>query len=79
MIIYRPAYSNIGWLVVLSIYIYIMKDKTQRVSSYVSAYGITIYEVEQYNKACDAWFIVGDCSESREWIEWQVNDNNSRL
>jgi hypothetical protein len=41
-----------------------MKNKLihemQRITSYISAYGLTIYETEQYNENSKEWYIVGD-------------------
>jgi hypothetical protein len=53
-----------------------MFDKMQKISSYISGYGIRVYQIEQYNKACDDWFIVGDCSVNIEYIAYEVEKHN---
>jgi len=56
-----------------------MLDKWQRVNSYISAYGITVYYIEQYNKSCDKWFSVGDCYETLECPEAMIESHNLLL
>jgi len=56
-----------------------MQDKTQHISSYVSGYGVRVYQVEQYNKQCDDWFIVGDCSENINYIASEVQRHNENI
>jgi len=56
-----------------------MKDKTQRVSSYIAGSGLTIYETEQYNAKTGEWYIVGDSSESKRLIQLQVEIHNLKL
>ena len=56
-----------------------MNDKLQHIRSYISGHGIRVYEVEQYNKQCNDWFIVGDCSENIEYIAAMVNLHNEKI
>ncbi len=56
-----------------------MYDKMQRLTSYVSAAGITVYEIEQYNKKTDKWYIVGDCSTNKDWQEYKILKNNTPI
>lgn len=53
-----------------------MTDKKQRITSYKSAYGIRVYEIEQYNKELNEWFIVGDCCPSKLHLTPQVEHHN---
>jgi hypothetical protein len=53
--------------------------KTQRIISYISAYGLTVYETEQYNQYTNDWYIVGDSSTSLEYITSQMNHHNLLL
>ncbi len=54
-------------------------DKQQRIHSYTSGAGLMVYEIEQYNKDCDTWFIVGDSSTLLAWIQHQIKDHNKEL
>lgn len=56
-----------------------MKDKTQRISGYIAHSGLKVYEVEQYNKSADEWYIVGDSSTSREYIMASIQMHNLKL
>ena len=56
-----------------------MKDKTQKMVSYVSAYGINVYETVQYNKKADAWYRVGDSSTVEEYIRLSIELHNKTL
>jgi hypothetical protein len=54
-------------------------DKTQRVTSYVSGAGITVYEIEQYNADTKQWYIVGDSTTRLDLVTTMVQNHNSRL
>ena len=56
-----------------------LKDKRQRVVSYISHTGIEVYEIEQYNQVCDTWFIVGDCDTNLDYVEYKVYNHNMSL
>lgn len=71
-------YSTYKIYTVLEVIIH-MKDKIQRVTSYTSAYGIKIYEREQYHAASKEWYIIGDCSPSKKYLEAQVNHHNTLI
>ena len=51
----------------------------ERLSSYVSACGITVYEREFYHEESDTWYICGDSSTNRELIEAEIKHNNLLL
>jgi len=51
-------------------------DGIQRISSYIAASGVKVYEAEQYRADCDAWYIVGDCSTCKELIAAEIQNNN---
>ena len=53
--------------------------REQRVSSYVSGHGLTVYETEQYNQYNGEWYIVGDSTTNKELIESMVELHNLRL
>jgi hypothetical protein len=40
---------------------------------------VKVYEVLQFNKAVEDWFIVGDCSENKRFIESEVELHNLKL
>jgi len=54
-------------------------DKTQRITSYVCAYGLYVYEIEQYNLESNEWYPVGDSSTDKNLIITMIECNNSRL
>lgn len=56
-----------------------MKDKTQRVISYISGAGLTVYETEQYNAKTGKWYIVGDSTTSKKLAEVQVELHNKKI
>lgn len=56
-----------------------MKDKTQRVTSYISGAGLTVYEIEQYNAKVGAWYIVGDSSTSEKLKKLEVEMHNLKI
>ena len=56
-----------------------MEDKIQKITSYVSGHGLRVYEIEQYNKQCNDWFIVGNCSTDAESIASLVELHNTRI
>jgi hypothetical protein len=51
-------------------------DKTQRLTSYVSGSGLTVYETEQYNKNAGEWYIVGDSSTNLDLITARMEHHN---
>jgi hypothetical protein len=51
-------------------------DKTQRITSYISSKGLTVYETEQYNASTQEWYIAGDSSTSLEFITAMMNHHN---
>jgi len=53
-----------------------MKNKTQRIKSYISGAGLKVYEAEQYNKQTNSWYIVGDCSTNKKFIQVHINLHN---
>ena len=55
------------------------KDKTQRINSYISGAGLTVYEVEQYNIKSNDWYIVGDCSTNKVYIDSAIALHNFML
>jgi len=50
--------------------------KEQRLSSYISGKGITVYETEQYNAFTREWYIVGDSSTNLELITVMIDHHN---
>ena len=50
--------------------------KIQKISSYISGYGITVYETLQYNKNSKEWYIVGDSYTNLELITSIINHHN---
>jgi hypothetical protein len=56
-----------------------MKDKTQIVSEYISAYGLKVYEAKQYDKKSNSWYIVGDSSTDKHLIKVEVEIHNSTI
>lgn len=56
-----------------------MTNKTQRITSYMSASGFIIYETEQYHKASKQWHIVGDCSVSKGLVQLMIDQHNRKL
>ena len=56
-----------------------MINKWQRVKSYVSGARLAVYETEQYHKASNGWYIVGDSSTSEELINIRVSMHNLKL
>lgn len=57
----------------------IMKDKTQRLTSYISGAGLTVYEIEQYHAASNDWYIVGDCSTDKAYMQGHIDLNNTKV
>jgi hypothetical protein len=55
-----------------------IQDKQQRITSYVSASGLRVYETEQYNKDTDEWYIVGDGSTNKDYILSMIDSHNTR-
>lgn len=51
----------------------------ERIYSYVSGAGLTIYGREYYHAPSKTWYIVGDCSENKDFIKAQIELNNLRL
>ena len=56
-----------------------MKDKTQKVKSYISGAGVTVYEIVQFNKKVGKWYTVGDCTENKNWADMIVIIHNTKL
>lgn len=53
-----------------------MNDKVQKISSYKTASGLTIYEAKQYNANSRDWYVVGDCSSSKNLITGRIEHHN---
>jgi len=51
-------------------------DGRQIVTNYLSGAGVEVYEIQQYNKEYDSWFIVGNCSTSLDYIDYAVYNHN---
>ena len=56
-----------------------MQDRFQIVTSYTSGTGLIVYEVHQYHKASNRFYIVGDCSTSKKLIESRVELHNYKI
>jgi len=56
-----------------------MKDKTQRLTQYKSGAGLTVYGAEQYNASARDWFIVGDCTLDKKYIQATIKLHNIKL
>jgi hypothetical protein len=54
-------------------------DKQQRMTSYVSSTGLKVYETEQYNADCNDWFLVGDSSTNKKYVETMIDWHNQKL
>ena len=54
-------------------------DKVQRVAKYISGYGVTCYEIEQYNKTTGGWYIVGQVYQSRRLAQIVADQHNVKL
>ena len=55
------------------------KDQTQRIYSYTAGSGLTMYGTKEYNAHCNAWFIVGDVSENKDFIEAMIENHHLQL
>ena len=53
-----------------------MTNEQQRLTSYTLRTGIEVYEIEQYNKDANQWYIVGDCSTAKETKTAQIARHN---
>lgn len=57
-----------------------MIDGIQKITSYIVGDKKTeVFETLQYNKNCNAWYVVGDCSTNRELVQVMIDNNNLRL
>ena len=54
-------------------------NRTQRLSSYVSGAGLTVYQIEQYKAALNDWFIVGDVSLNKDLVQALIDNHNMKL
>ena len=51
---------------------------TQRVNVYISGYGLTVFEIEQYNPIVNEWLNIGGTYDSYALAELQVNNFNMK-
>ncbi len=56
-----------------------MKNKYQKMTSYQSASNTTVYEIKQYHKPSNDWYIVGDSSMNRDYILTMIEIHNLKL
>lgn len=55
------------------------QNRTQRIRSYKSGVGLMVYGIEQWNAPARDWYIVGDSSTNKAYIEDKIEQNNIRL
>ena len=54
-------------------------DEIQRMVSYKSGTGVTVYEKLQYNKKADNWYIVGDCGTDKRIVQSMIDLHNTKV
>lgn len=55
------------------------KHREQRLTSYISGHGLTVYEAEQYHEPSQSWYIVGDSTTSEKLAKLQIELHNRNL